>query len=70
MCCSLVSNPNGPKMMIARNVLEVITLSGHQCIEFGIQERSHPGYTGRGGKARGSSWNTKRLSKDKLPEHL
>ena len=31
-------------------VLEVITLSDHQCIEFSIQERSHPVNTGRGSK--------------------
>ena len=51
-------------------VLDVITLSDHQCIEFSIQERSHPVNTGRGGKVRSPSWNTKRLSKDKLREHL
>ena len=51
-------------------VLEVITLSDHQCIEFGIQERSHPVNTGRGSKLRRPSWNTKRLSKDKFREHL
>ena len=32
--------------------------------------RSHPVNTRRGGKVRSSSWNTKRLSKDKLHEHL
>ena len=31
-------------------VLEVITLSDHQCIEFSIQEWSHPVNAGRGGK--------------------
>ena len=51
-------------------VLEVITLSDHQCIEVSIQERSHPVNTERGGKVRSPSWNTKRLSKDKLHEHL
>ena len=51
-------------------VLEVITLSDHQCIEFSIRKRSHPVNTGRGGKARSPFWNTKRLSKDKLHEHL
>ena len=51
-------------------VLEVITLSDHQCIEFSIQERSHPVNVGRGGKVSRPSWNTKRLSKDKLREHL
>ena len=35
-------------------VVEVITLSDHQCIEFSIQERSHPVNVGRGGKVR--SW--------------
>ena len=51
-------------------VFDVITLSDHQCIEFSIQERSHPVNTGRGGKVGSPSWNTKRLSKDKLCEHL
>ena len=51
-------------------VLEVITLSDHRCIEFSIQERSHPVNTGRGGKVRSPSWNTKRLSRNKLHEHL
>ena len=51
-------------------VLEVITLSDHQCTEFSIQERRHSVNTGRGGKVRSPSWNTKRLSKDKLREHL
>ena len=45
-------------------------MSDYQYIEFRIQERSHPVNTGRGGKVRSSSWNTKRLSKDKLREHL
>ena len=51
-------------------VLEVITLSDHQCIEFSIHERIHPVNTGMGGKVRSPSWNSKRLSKDKLREHL
>ena len=51
-------------------VLEVITLSDHQCIEFSIQERSHPVNTVRGSKVRSPSWNTKRLGKDKHREHL
>ena len=33
-------------------VLSVTTLSDHQCIEFSIQEPSHPVNTGRGGKGR------------------
>ena len=41
-----------------------------QCIEFSIQERSHPVNRGRGSKVKSLSWNTKRLSKDKLREHL
>ena len=51
-------------------VLQVITLSDHQCIEFSIRERSHPVNSGRGGKGRSPSWNTRRLSKDKLQKHL
>ena len=45
-------------------VLEVITLSNHQCIEFSTQERSHLVNTGRVGKVRSPSRNTQRLSKD------
>ena len=45
-------------------------MSDHQCIEFSIQERSHSANTGRGGKVRSPSWNTRQLSKDKLREHL
>ena len=50
-------------------ILQVITLSDHQCIEFSIRERSHPVNTGRGGKGR-SPWSTRRLSKDRLHKHL
>ena len=51
-------------------VLQVITLSDHQCIEFNIRDRSHPVNTERDSKGRSSSWNTRRLSKDKLQKHL
>ena len=51
-------------------VLEVIILSDHQYIKFSTQERSRPVNTERGGNVRSPSWNTKRLSKDKLREHL
>ena len=51
-------------------VLQVITLSDHQYIEFSIQKRSHPVDTGKGSKGRSPSWNTRRLSKDKLQKHL
>ena len=51
-------------------VLEVITLSDHQYIEFSIQERSHPGHAEEGSKGRSPSWNTRRSSRDKLREHL
>ena len=51
-------------------VLQVIIFSDHQCIEFSIRVRSHPVNTGRGGKRRSPSWNTRRLSKDKLQKHL
>ena len=44
-------------------VLQVITLSNHQCIEFSIRERSHPVNAGRGGKGRSPSWNTKTTQK-------
>ena len=51
-------------------VLQVITLSVHQCIEFSMRERSHLVNTGRGGKGRSPSWNRRQLSKDKLQKHL
>ena len=51
-------------------VLEVITVSDHQCIGFSIQEGSHPLNVGRDSKVRSPSLNTKRLSKDTLREHL
>ena len=51
-------------------VLDVITFSDHHCIELSIPERSHLVNTGRGGKVRSPSWNTKRLSSDMLREHL
>ena len=51
-------------------VFEVITSSDYQCIEFSIQERIHPVNAGRGGMGRIPSWKTRRLSKDKLREHL
>ena len=50
--------------------LQVISLSDHQCIEFNIREWNHPVNTGRGGKGRSPSWNTRRLCKDKLQKHL
>ena len=40
-------------------VLEVLTLSDHQCIEFSIHERSHPVNVARGVKVRNPFWNTK-----------
>ena len=51
-------------------VLQVITSSDHRCIELSIRERSHPVNTGTGGKGRSPSWNTRRLSKDRLHKHL
>ena len=45
-------------------------MSDHQCIEFSTRERNHPVNTGRGGKGRSPSWNTRRLSKEKLQKHL
>ena len=45
-------------------------MSVHQCIEFSIREPSHPVNTGRSGKGRSPSWNTRRLSKEKLLKHL
>ena len=51
-------------------VLEVITLSDHRCIGFNIEERSHPVSAGRDGKGRSLSWNTRRLSRDKLRKYL
>ena len=51
-------------------VLQVITLSDHQCIELSIRERSYPLNMRRGGKGRSPSRSTKQLSKDKLQNYL
>ena len=51
-------------------IFDVITLSDHQCIEFSIQEGSHPVNAGRGGKERSPSWNTRRLRKAKIQKQL
>ena len=45
-------------------------MNDYRYIEFSIQQRSHPVNAGRGSKVRSPFWNTKRLSKDKLREHL
>ena len=45
-------------------------MSDQRCIEFSIQERSHPVNAERGGKVRSPSWNTKRLSQDKMRERI
>ena len=41
-------------------VLEVTDLSVHQCIEFSMQEQSHPVNTGKGGKGRSPYWAIKK----------
>ena len=51
-------------------VLDVTTLSNHQCMEFSIQVRRHPVNTERGVTVRSPSWNTRRLSKEKFREYL
>ena len=51
-------------------VLEATILSDHRCNEFRIVERRHPVNTERDSKRRNSSWNTRRLNKEKLREHL
>ena len=51
-------------------IFKVITLSDHRCTEFSTEERNHPVNAGRGGKGRSLSWNTRRLSRDKLRKHL
>ena len=49
-------------------VLEETTLSDHRCIEFSIGNR-RTGISGKRGNKR-PSWNTRRLSKDKLRDFL
>ena len=51
-------------------VLEEITWSGHRCIAFGLEKRCQAVDEGKGGKGRSPSWNTRRLSREKLREHL
>ena len=52
------------------SVLEVITLSDHRCIEFTLEQRCQAVDKGRGGEGRSPAWNTRRLSRERLREHL
>ena len=52
------------------SVLEVITLSDHQCIEFNLEQRCQTVDKGRGVEGRSPSWNTRRLSRKRLRENL
>ena len=52
------------------SVLEIITLSDHQCIESNLEQRCQAVDKGRGGDGRSPSWNTRRLSRERLREHL
>ena len=51
-------------------VLEVITLSDHRCIEFTLEQRCQAVEKGRVGEGRSPSWNTRRLSRERLRENL
>ena len=51
------------------SVLEVITLSHHRCIEFILEHGCQAVDKGRGGEGRSPSWNTRRLSRERLREH-
>ena len=53
-----------------RSVLEVITLSDHRFIEFNLEQRCQAVDKGRGSKGRSPSWNTRRLSRERLQKHL
>ena len=52
------------------SVLEVITLRDHRCIEFDLKQRCQAVDKSRDNKGRSPSWNTKRLSREILREHL
>ena len=52
------------------SVLEVITLSDHRCIEFTLEQPCEAEDKSRGGEGRSPSWNTRRLSRERLREHL
>ena len=45
-------------------------MSDHRCIVFNNQERSHPVNTGRSGKVRSPSWNTRHLEETRLIDEL
>ena len=51
--------------MVARN-----DLSDHQCIEFNLEQRRQTVDEGRGSEGRSSSWNTRRLCRERLRVHL
>ena len=52
------------------SVLEVITLSDHRCIEFILEQGCQAVDKGRGGEGRSPSWNTRRLSRERLHKYL
>ena len=52
------------------SVLEVILLIGHRCIELTLEQRCSAVDKGRGGEGRSPSWNTRRVSRERLREHL
>ena len=45
-------------------------MSDHRCIEFTLEQRCQAVDKGRGGEGRSPSWNTRRLSRERLCEHL
>ena len=72
VCTAATSSRTTPwKSKLRFSSLRKTSASLHYpCIEFSIQKRSQPVNTGRGGKRRGPSWNTRRLSNDMLRENL
>lgn len=51
-------------------ILEETTLSDHRYIEFNMKERSKKLVERKGGRRYRASWNTKRLSRDRLRDFL
>ena len=45
-------------------------MSDHRCIEFSLERRCQAMDKGRGGKGSSPTWNIRRLSRERLREHL
>ena len=66
----LLKQQNEKVERLARALSKVITLSDYRCIEFNLEQRCQAVDKGRRREGRSPSWNTRRLSRERLREHL